>query len=75
MPQGNVIFPILLEVFGDAKITVPAGTFDTWQMRVRTPSGDQRVWVAKKGGFVVKSMAPSMRRMGWVSTTVLVKKS
>ena len=44
-----------LDVLGEERITVPAGTFETWLVSLTTDAGGPTYWVAKKEGIVVRS--------------------
>jgi len=42
-------FPVDLKVEGQEEVTVPAGTFTTWRVRIRTASVTQFAWVETDG--------------------------
>lgn len=45
---------VSLAVVGDQRITVPAGTFDAWHLRV-VGRRDAQLWVSKEGQLLVKT--------------------
>ncbi len=54
-PVATATAPATMAVNGDEKITVPAGTFDCWIVDVSAGRGEERLWVAKTGGVVVRA--------------------
>jgi dipeptidyl aminopeptidase/acylaminoacyl peptidase len=64
-----------LEVQGVERVTVPAGTFDTWRLEIVPANGDPgsaSVWVARDSRKVVKSSAVLPEMNGAVITAELV---
>ncbi len=55
-PVATATAPATMVVNGDEKIAGPAGTFDCWIVDVSAGRGEDRLWVAKSGGVVVRSV-------------------
>jgi hypothetical protein len=49
-----VNFRVVMKVTGEEKITVPAGTFDTWRVTLGNRLPQFTYWVSKRGRWVVK---------------------
>ncbi len=45
---------VAMKVTGEEKVTVPAGTFDTWRVTLGNRLPQFTYWVSKRGGWVVK---------------------
>ncbi len=64
--EGGGVVPIEVAVVGEESILVPDGTFDCWVVVVRAGTGgsgergagEQRVWVRKSDGVVLKERIP-----------------
>lgn len=65
-----------LKVAGSEKITVPAGTFDTFKVEITSADGEPgktTVWIAKDSRKVIKTSATVPRMNGAVITSELVQ--
>jgi hypothetical protein len=49
--------PFELAVVGEETVVVPAGTVPAWRVEVVAPTGNQRWWVAKSDGRLMKALA------------------
>jgi hypothetical protein len=70
VPQGPGFTTLDLTVVGEEKVTVPAGTFDTWVLVVRTSAGEQKHYVAKGGGVVRSVMTPPQLNGGTLESVL-----
>jgi hypothetical protein len=52
---GTRLVPARLAVEREEEVTVPAGTFPTWVVSLRTDSVEKLVWVSKEDRMVVRS--------------------
>jgi len=50
---------------GEERLTVPAGTFNTWRIAVEGRQNAMTVWVSKASGWVVKLAIPSGEDAVW----------
>jgi hypothetical protein len=65
-----------LSVSGSEKVTVPAGTFDTWKVEIASAEGDPggtTVWIEKDSRKLVK-MTASLPQMGGATITSELQK-
>jgi hypothetical protein len=74
-PQAGGVRPLTMRVTGRERVTVPAGTFDTWVVQVRVgdaaaPIGEATYYVAD-GGPVVRVRATSAQMGGSTLESVL----
>jgi hypothetical protein len=69
-PQARGTVPLTLTVSGSAKVTVPAGSYDTWVLRASSGPTSATYYVAK-GGPVVKVVATLPQLGGATVETVL----
>lgn len=56
-PQGTVSMPVTVTVTGEERVSVPAGTLDTWVVTIRNQTGEQTAWVGKVKHEIVKVRA------------------
>jgi hypothetical protein len=54
-------------------VTVPAGTFSSWVVSLRTGNGDKWLWVSKDQRIVVKSSQTLPQLNGAVLERVLIR--
>ena len=57
----------------EEEVTVPAGTFSTWIVSLRTGQGEKRFWVSKEPRLVVKSSQTLPQLSGAVLERVLTR--
>jgi hypothetical protein len=67
IPQGNRVrvIPIDLRVTGSERVTVPAGSFESWVVSVRFRDQEARVYVSRDRGWVVKISMPMGEDAVW----------
>jgi hypothetical protein len=70
---GTRLVAARLMVEREEEITVPAGTFPSWVVSLRTGNGDKWVWVSKEHHFVVKSSQTLSQLNGAVVDRVLTR--
>ncbi len=56
-PLGAAVVPLRLTVTGEASVTVPAGTFDAWLLTASAAGAEQRMWLAKDTGRLLRQEA------------------
>ena len=72
--QSNKVKMMQLKVEGSEKVTVPAGEFDAFKIKITSEDGDnQTVWIDKASRKVVKNTAVLQQLGGAVLTSELVK--
>ena len=54
--DGDVSFPARLRVVGKEQVTVPAGTFACWRIKVDAIMGMQTYWVRESDGVGVRAL-------------------
>jgi hypothetical protein len=62
-----------LMVEREEDVTVPAGTFSSWVVSLRTGNGDKWLWVSKEQRIVVKSSQTLAQLNGAVVDRVLIR--
>lgn len=67
------LLPARLEVEREETVTVPAGTFPSWVVSLRTDNAEKRFWVSKETRTVVKSSQPLPQLGGVVLDRVLTR--
>ncbi|MEP6690752.1 MAG: hypothetical protein ABJD07_06310 [Gemmatimonadaceae bacterium] len=68
---SDLVYPIVLRVTGEERVTVPAGTFDCWTLTVTDGRREQRLWLRKSDQLAVMSL-DSTRTPGRTQRVVLV---
>lgn len=53
-PLGASVVPLTLTVTGEDSVTVPAGTFAAWRITAEAAGAEQRLWIAKDGGRLLR---------------------
>jgi dipeptidyl aminopeptidase/acylaminoacyl peptidase len=74
--QSGKVKVMQLTVTGSEKVTVPAGTFDTWRVEVKPADGEAggtTIWIDKANRKPVKSSATLPRMNGATVTSELVQ--
>jgi hypothetical protein len=74
-PQGAGSIPVRLEVTGEDRVTVPAGTFDSWLAVIQGEQVDQKIWLAKNTHRIVKVTFGVPQMPGALAETVLTGSS
>ena len=72
--QSNQVKTMVIEVVGEEEVTVPAGTFDTYHIEVKSANGDPgqtELWVDQASRKTVKSKAVLPAMGGAVMTSEL----
>jgi hypothetical protein len=59
------VIPIDLRVTGSERVTVPAGSFESWVVSVRFRDQEARVYVSRDRGWVVKISMPMGEDAVW----------
>jgi hypothetical protein len=77
-PPAEQLHPTSFRVLGDTRVTVPAGSFDTWTIAVSGadwPRGRTIIWVDKTSRAIVRTVSRWADADGdtWVDETVLTK--
>jgi hypothetical protein len=57
----------------EEEVTVPAGTFASWVVSLRTGQGEKRIWVSKEPRLIVKSVQTLPQLTGAVLERVLAR--
>jgi zinc protease len=52
-PQTSTVVPVTAKVVGESKVTVPAGTFDVYELDVSGAEGSMKVFVSKTAPQVI----------------------
>jgi hypothetical protein len=71
--SGTRLLPARLSVEREEEVTVPAGTFPTWVVSLRTDSAQKWLWVSKDERIVVKSSQPLVQLGGAVLDRALTR--
>ena len=56
-PLGAALVPLTLTVAGEDSVTVPAGTFAAWRVTATAGGAEQRLWLAKDTGRLLRQEA------------------
>jgi len=56
-PLGAAVVPLRLTVTGEDSVTVPAGTFAAWRVTAAAAGAEQRLWLAKDTGRLLRQEA------------------
>ena len=56
-PLGAAVVPLTLTVTGEDSVTVPAGTFAAWRVTAAAGGAEQRLWLAKDTGRLLRQEA------------------
>lgn len=70
---GTRLLPARLMVEREEEVTVPAGTFQSWVVALRTGNGDKWLWVSKEHRIVVKSSQTLTQLNGAVLDRALLR--
>jgi hypothetical protein len=70
---GTRLVPARLMVEREEEVTVPAGTFQSWVVSLRTGHGDKWLWVSKEHRIVVKSSQTLTQLNGAVLDRALMR--
>jgi hypothetical protein len=70
---GTRLVAARLMVEREEEVTVPAGTFASWVVSLRTGNGDKWIWVSKDSRMVVKSSQTLSQLNGAVLDRVLMR--
>jgi hypothetical protein len=62
--RGSGVATTELAVTGEERVTVPAGSFDSWVVRVRDGNAEQTWWVSRDAGRIVQARSSSPRAPG-----------
>ena len=74
-PFGAALTPVTLTVAGEESVTVPAGTIACWVVTAASGGAEQRLWVAKADGRLVRRSASPPQAPDVRYETVLVEPS
>ncbi|HEU4629032.1 MAG TPA: hypothetical protein VFS08_04780 [Gemmatimonadaceae bacterium] len=72
-PTGAALVPVTLAVTGEEAVTVPAGTIPCWVMTAGSAGVEQRLWVAKADGRLVRRSSSPPQAPDVRYETVLVQ--
>jgi len=56
--DGGGIVPIETRTVGEERVLIPDGAFDTWVVSLRVGQSEERFWVRKSDGVVVRERIP-----------------
>lgn len=56
--DGGGIVPVSTRTTGAEQVAIPDGAFDAWLVVLRVGKGEERIWVRKSDGVVVKEEIP-----------------
>jgi hypothetical protein len=71
--SGTRLLAARLSAEREEEVTVPAGTFATWVVSLRTGQGEKRLWVSKEPRLVVKTAQALPQLNGAVLERVLTR--
>lgn len=72
-PAGLAVMPLELTVTGEDTVTVPAGRFPSWTVTAASAGTEQRLWLAKADGRLLRVSATPPQMPDLVYETVLVE--
>lgn len=70
--EGARVLPLHLAVTGEETVAVPAGRFDAWVVVATTAGSSRTLWVDKRAGLVVRTLAQPPHMPGMTVERVLV---
>ena len=71
-PSGLAVMPLELTVTGEEAVTVPAGSFPSWTVTAASAGVEQRLWLSKADGRLLKVSATPPQVPDLTYETVLV---
>lgn len=72
-PAGLAVMPLALAVTGEDTVTVPAGRFPSWTVTATAAGTEQRLWLAKADGRLLRVAATPPQQPDLTYETVLVE--